>query len=599
MKATLKRLARKLLKRRRATSPDLPDPAQRGHKRTHLFEVRRRVSIYQRALWGCDFTIRPMSREAEIRPGHQLYIENQSIHLPSVYHDYTLNNFTRVTGLEIFRAASAHAAAHLVYSKSVFSHNSLSKWQKAVIATIEDARVETLSIRRFPGLKSLWSKQHMANPLYQTTARDYLNRLARALLDETYLDSDPWICQGRALFKAASELETNQISSDIGMTLAQSFLEKKLKFKPKENKLGALYRDDNRCLWASTKADEEEEEPPPISPFMHKGLFYASNAVKDDNFKDSNPPKAKKEESRYVVSEPFIYPDWNYRNQTETPSWVTLREMSSQSGNLQIVENIITQNIDLISRMKVVLDAMRLGGMCRIKKMEVGDEIDINAAIRALIDIRQGIQPDLRIMTRTAQKGRDVSVMVLLDLSKSSNELVRGQSYTVLQLSQQICVLLADAINKVGDPFAIHGFCSRTRNFVEYFRIKDFDQAYDDVPKAKIAGMTGQNSTRMGSAIRHATYHLNQQATGKKLLLIITDGEPSDEDVLNPNYLRHETKKAIEKARRTGISTYCIGLDPDADQYVPEIFGAKNYLLLDQIKNVPEKLLLLYAELTR
>jgi nitric oxide reductase activation protein len=249
--------------------------------------------------------------------------------------------------------------------------------------------------------------------------------------------------------------------------------------------------------------------------------------------------------------------------------------------------------------MKVLLDAMKLGGMQRIRKVEVGDELDVNAAIRALIDVRQGVQPDLRIMTRAARKGRDISVLVLLDLSKSTNEMVRGQNHTVLQLTQQICALFADAIDKVGDPFAIHGFCSNTRHFVEYFRLKDFDQAYDEVPKARIAGMTGQKSTRMGAAVRHATHLLGQQPSGKKLLMVITDGEPSDEDVHDRRYLRYDTKRAIEMAGRSGIHTYCIGLDPDADQYVSAIFGANNYMVVDHVKCVPEKMIELYAQLTR
>ncbi len=122
----------------------------------------------------------------------------------------------------------------------------------------------------------------------------------------------------------------------------------------------------------------------------------------------------------------------------------------------------------------------------------------------------------------------------------------------------------------VGDPFAIHGFYSDSRHFVEYFRLKDFDQPYDEVAKARIAGMKGQRGTRMGAAIRHATYHLNNQKSSKKLLLIMTDGEPSDVDAPDRKYLHDDTKKSVEDAKRNGIHTYCISLDPGADQYVSQ-----------------------------
>ncbi len=137
-------------------------------------------------------------------------------------------------------------------------------------------------------------------------------------------------------------------------------------------------------------------------------------------------------------------------------------------------------------------------------------------------------------------------------------------------------MLLADAMHKVGDPFAIHGFCSDGRHDVNYWRFKDFDQPYDDLAKARLAGMSGQLSTRMGAAIRHATAALRQQRSSKKLLLVITDGEPADVDVRDPQYLRHDTKKAVEEAGRNGVMTYCMSLDPRADQYVSRIFGARN-----------------------
>ena len=249
--------------------------------------------------------------------------------------------------------------------------------------------------------------------------------------------------------------------------------------------------------------------------------------------------------------------------------------------------------------MKFLLDAMQPQGVQRIRKLEDGDEVDINAAIRSMIEMRMGMQPDPRIMMRSVRKTRDISVMVLVDLSESTNDKVAGQDHTVLDLTRQACVLLADAISKIGDPFAIHGFCSDGRHDVEYYRFKDFDQPYDDTPKARLAGMTGQLSTRMGAAIRHATHYLKQQRSSKKLMLVITDGEPADIDVRDPQYLRNDTKKAVEEAGRNGVITYCMSLDPRADQYVSRIFGARNYMVVDQVERLPEKLPLLYAGLTR
>ncbi|MHB8392405.1 MAG: VWA domain-containing protein, partial [Acidobacteriaceae bacterium] len=248
---------------------------------------------------------------------------------------------------------------------------------------------------------------------------------------------------------------------------------------------------------------------------------------------------------------------------------------------------------------KFLIEAMQPQGVQRLRKQEDGDEIDLNAAVRATIEMRMGEQPDPRIMMRNVRKVRDLSMLLLIDLSKSTNDTVLGSDSTVLQLAREAAVLLANALDKIGDPFAIHGFDSNGRHDVEYFRYKDFGMIYNDKAKSRLAGMSGHLSTRMGAAMRHAGSILKRQPSNKKLLLVITDGEPADNDVRDPQYLRFDAKKAVEELARNGIATYCLSLDPRADQYVSRIFGAKNYMVVDHVQRLPEKLPLLYMGLTR
>jgi nitric oxide reductase NorD protein len=314
---------------------------------------------------------------------------------------------------------------------------------------------------------------------------------------------------------------------------------------------------------------------------------------------EDNGVSYKESEGKKPLSEPCHYAEWDYQIQLELPVWATVLEKRFKAGDLQIIDQITADNKQIALRLKFLLDAMQLQGVKRIRKLEDGDEIDINAAISSMIDLRMGIQPDPRIMMRSVRKVRGILVMVLLDLSVSTNENVLGQDQSVLDLTRQACVLLSDAINKIGDHFAIHGFCSDERHDVGYYRFKDFEQPYNELPKSRLAGMTGQLFTRMGVAIQHAAHYLNDQRTSKKLLMIITDSQPADVDVRDPQYLRYDAKKSVEDAARNGISTGCMTLDPLADQYVSRISGAKNYMIVDQIARLPEKLPLLYAGLTR
>jgi len=154
-------------------------------------------------------------------------------------------------------------------------------------------------------------------------------------------------------------------------------------------------------------------------------------------------------------------------------------------------------------------------------------------------------------------------------------------------------------MSRIGDPFALHGFASDGRHEIEYFRFKDFDEDSGELPRGRLAAMESGKSTRMGTAIRHATRLLRRCPQQKKLLLVLTDGEPADIDVRDPQYLRMDTKKAVEEVAKFGVTTYCMSLDPRADNYVSRIFGQKNYMVVDHVQRLPEKLPLLYAGLTR
>lgn len=588
---------------------------QRERKGTLFVDIQRRINMYLRALWARDFFMKPTSGDFETREGYKPFIENYFIHLPDAY-----DNYGDVSAIEVYRAAAAHTAAHLVETKQPISAENINPMQMAFISVIEDARVEALSIRRFPGLRHTWSVLHQATPEMNVSMGDYLNRLARALLDPDYQDDDSWIAEGRLLFSQAQDrLDSYQISWDIGVQLTHSFRKKKIPYNPRTDLLTAPYLDDNRYFWEFEEFDFNKsltagyDEPRQIR--KHVSVMELANEVEVESAGDDAQEiwvmdteffpyedmgiSYNESEGKEPISPPYHYSEWDYQIQLERPDWATVQEKRAKMGDIQKIDEIANQYRREIARMKFLLDAMQPQGVRRIRKLEDGDEIDINAAIRSMIEMRMGMQPDPRIMMRSVRKIRDISVMVLLDLSESTNDKVAGQEFTVLDLTRQATVLLANAIDKVGDPFAIHGFCSDGRHDVEYYRYKDFDQPYNEIPKAKLAGMTGQLSTRMGSAIRHAAHYLKLQKSAKKLMLVITDGEPADIDVRDPQYLRHDTKKAVEEAARSGVVTFCMSLDPRADQYVSRIFGERNYMVVDHVERLPEKLPVLYAGLTR
>jgi nitric oxide reductase activation protein len=204
----------------------------------------------------------------------------------------------------------------------------------------------------------------------------------------------------------------------------------------------------------------------------------------------------------------------------------------------------------------------------------------------------------VRINMSHRTDGRNIAVMLLLDLSASLNEKPAGSDQTILQLSQEAVSLLAWSIEQLGDPFAIAGFHSNTRHDVRYLHIKGFGEHWDDAVKGRLAAMEAGYSTRMGAAMRHAAHYLGAQKADKKLLLVLTDGRPSDVDVHDEQTLVADTRQAVHELAEQGIHSHCISLDPQADAYVHDIFG-HHATVVDRVEQLPERLTGLFVSLTK
>ena len=611
--------------------------------------VQRRLNMYLRSLWGRDFFIRPTSGDFETREGYRPYIEHYFIHLPDAFDDYTPEGLepgeeVTVSGMDLYRASAAHAAAHIVFSHYDTEAEQLSNLQKLMIGVIEDARIEALACQTFPGMKPLWTRLLPADPGNSAGLQPLLDRMARALIDPDYADDHPLVTQARdAMQAAADRLHDPEMAWEIGMQLAEQVGQLGIEFNSRTDQYSTPYRDDNRCLWQSPDFREEGHELLPGETQQvrkYVSIMEMVNEVEVETAGDDAQEiwvlptelfpyedegvSYNEMEGKEPISSPFHYHEWDYQTQLERPTWVTLLEKRPKMGDPEVVDDILERHKPLVRRLKQLIEAVQPQGVIRQRKVEDGDEIDLNAAIDAMVDIRRGMQPDPRIGIRTTLQVRDLSVILLIDLSESTNDPLpdsRSASLaseaapaqtdpagddddaatetTILDLSREAATLMADAMDKIGDPFAIHGFDSNGRHDVEYYRFKDFDEHYNDEVKGHLAGMTGQLSTRMGAAIRHAGSILQKQGSNKKILFILTDGEPADNDENDPQYLRFDAKKAVEELARNGIHTFCITLDPYADQYVSRIFGARNFLILDHVSRLPEKLPELYLSLTK
>ncbi|MCW8905080.1 nitric oxide reductase activation protein NorD [Sedimenticola sp.] len=596
---------------------------QKERRGVLLGKVQRKLNFYLRALWGRDFFLRPSGADyTDFRP----YIEHRILHLPDAVDDIGTDD-EKLSGLELFRATAAHMAAHMCYTSSPISAEQLSPAQMFFIGLLEDARIEYKAVNDFPGLKRLWSAVLKAagDETLEHPTMPVLEHVALMLLDDSVTSDDVEL--NRFVVNFHSEIEQrqddNQFSWHMGLELFNLFSSRKA--VPSLRILERIripYRDDNRYVWEFEEFDWNagSEYVPASQRQVRKtvSVMEMANEVDcelagddaqeiwtcatemrpyeddlTDNTKSFNQMWGKE-----PVSAPFHYPEWDYQIQLHRPDWATVYERRQPKGDPAEIDDILSEYKPVAHRIKQIIDLLTPEGVQRVRGLEDGDEIDINAAVDAMISLRMGEQPNPRITMRNVVKSRDLSVVILMDLSESTNEAMAGSDKSVLQLTREAATLVSTAINGIGDPFALHGFASDGRHDVQYYRFKDFNQHFDDEAKARLSGMKGGLSTRMGAALRHAGHHLLKQPERRKLILLVTDGEPADIDERDPQHLRNDTKKAVEELYSTGVLTYCLTLDPHADGYVKRIFGANNYTIIDHVDRLPEKLPTLFASLT-
>jgi nitric oxide reductase NorD protein len=605
---------------------------QQERRGTLFIDNQRKLNFYLRALWARAFFMRPTAGDFESRQGIRPYIEDFQIHVPDAF-----DAFRGIDGMELYRATVAHAAAHMVYTREPISAEQLSQAQMRMIELFEDARVEYLAYNEFPGLRKLWlqfftaeiTKDDELGKPHETM--DLMMRTTRAIMDPDYTDKMAALNEIAADYRA--KLAADPYAKNLAWTAGIEFYNKMTEIAkiPSVRILSEWpipYRDDNRYFWEFSENMFETQGIdylPSSQQTIRKNvsLMEMINEI-DSELKDDKPQEVwvlntelfpyedmgisfNQSEGIEPVSEPYHYNEWDYHVQLSRPEWATVVERRQGKGNPEVMDEILTKHKPIASRIRHLIDALQPQGIVRRRGYEEGEELDLNAAVRAMIDIRRGIMPDPRINIRITRHVRDLSIVLLLDLSESTNEKIGGlkegeEGYedqdSILDLTRESAGLLSWAIDSIGDNFAVHGFASDGRHDVQYYRYKDFDQPYDDDAKSRLAGMKGNLSTRMGAALRHAGWHLTQQNAQKRLVLLVTDGEPADIDERDPQYLRHDAKKAVEDLAMQGVYTYCLTLDPNADRYVSRIFGENNFSIVDDVERLPERLPNVFAALT-
>jgi nitric oxide reductase NorD protein len=288
----------------------------------------------------------------------------------------------------------------------------------------------------------------------------------------------------------------------------------------------------------------------------------------------------------------FLYNEWDYRRKHYRKNWCVMREMSVKPVYDGFADRVGMKYRRLLSNLRKSFEALRDEDRL-LKRQAYGDGVDIDAFVEAWADVHTGLEMSDRLFTRMHRDERNIAVIFMVDMSGSTQGWIN-------EAEREALVLLAEALESLGDRYAIYGFTGMTRKRCEVFPVKQFDEPYDAEVKARISGIRPGDYTRMGAAIRHLSFRLGEVQARTKLLITLSDGKPDDyHDDYRSEYGVEDTRQALFEARRSGIHPFCITIDERAQDYLPHMYGAANYTVISEVEKLPLKVSDIYKKLTR
>ncbi|WP_434053096.1 MAG: VWA domain-containing protein [Roseibium sp.] len=561
----------------------------------------REMRAFLIGLYGLDLQIREFL-PANVQPADQrATFADGAIAVPVSFPGYKEDELRM-----LYRASLAHIGAHFAYTKVRFQKGGLRPAQIATASLVEDARVEHLAMRDMPGLRRLWAPFHAATPSPLITAPNLLECLARALFDPDFVPVHGWIRKGREMFfSARDQWDDPSLSRHIGNLLGNDLGQMRVQLNAKGYVVKPVYRDDNTGLWdfgdRPERAGEQDLElqidsarlRPPDEQHVSPAQSKAKAAT--ENVERVRAVSAEDTAGRVVGR----YPEFDGRLNTERSDWTTIRHYPAKAGDPGRYDALLEARQPLIDRLTTLLSGAELGEARKARRQLNGEALDLEAAVDALIEHHSGKPPDPRVFERRIARPRNLAVSILLDTSQSTADPVGNTGKSVLELAVEASIVLAVALKSSRDAVAIDTFCSAGRQDVRFTPILSFQDPLTAETGALLTGLSAGYSTRLGAALRHAGSALAAVAAHRRLILLLSDGEPSDIDCADPNYLFLDTKHAIRSLSQSAIDVFCVGLGEGPTEKQAALFGRSRFAQVGNLQLLPEKLAALYVSLSR
>jgi nitric oxide reductase NorD protein len=536
--------------------------------------------------------------------------------------------------IALFPDAADNFAVYKILAALLWAQNRYGSWQADLCAAcneyadparaatlltyLEGLRLEARVAAVLPGLARTMTRLRGAAPdprcarlaAAEATVQDSLLLLGE-LYDAPQPQAPPWRFslhdRARAVRKARLERERSELAAALADLMRQHPI-------PESGSAAAGGRFSIEIRDAASSdggfASELRLDGTPVTPpetvaRLLDAILQDLGEIPDDwlqaagNSHDRSSAEAKVESGESTVTSDaaghpagaLLYDEWDHQRRHYRRNWCVLRESELEPADGRFVDATLARYRPQVAQLKRMFEMLR-GEDRLLKRQAGGDDIDFDAVVEGWTDLRCGLELPERLLTRRHRAERDLAVLFMVDMSGSTKGWVNDAEREAL-------VMLCEALEMLGDRYAIYGFSGITRKCCRIYRIKRFDEPYDAAVRGRIAGITPRDYTRMGVAIRHLTMLLSAVDARTRLLVTLSDGKPDDySDHYRGEYGIEDTRRALLEAQRAGIRPFCITIDHEARDYLPRLYGPANWTLVDNVERLPLKVADIYRRLT-
>ncbi len=592
-----------------ATLKALPSFVERHRSRERCARLEEVAPVLELFLCGLS------GRRLRVAAAEVATTDTETVYLPPFLAHFP----TRAQNFQLYKATAAHLWAQSRFGTFNLPRKAYPAGEHALklLNVLEAIRLGACIARSFPGLGRLLKALRARAPLAPlpglerlaapgATVADSLALLASAI---HHLDDPGWCYLGRlqperafAVREARLARERKALQRALARLASEQSPPRPTAARSAPPRWSVRIEDEGMKFDARVELDGKPVSAPPEVHHLIQSIVQDLGELPPEYLVpagDAGVPKGAVRRFEAAGKAPeaaqgekvYLYDEWDFRRRHYRREWCTLRELDVHPATPEFAQATLEKYRHQVAQLRRAFEALRLEQR-RLRKEPFGDDVDFDALVESFVDLRQGLELPARLFVEHRRADRHLAALFVVDMSGSTKGWINDAEREAL-------VMLCEALEALGDRYAIYGFSGITRKRCEFYRVKRFDEPYGEAVKSRIGGIIPLDYTRMGPALRHAARLLEAVEARTKLLITLSDGKPDDySDEYRGEYGIEDTRQALLEAKRLGIYPYCITIDREARDYLPHMYGEVNYTVVDDPGKLPLKVADIYRRLT-